>query len=200
MKNPSVKLIQFMFETGMMSRLDHEGYKRFSGIRKTLTSHSWRTAVFAYIIAQMEGYNNPFEAAFGGLIHDLTEIRTHDHDWVAKRYSKTDHHLAISEQTEALGEIGSEIRRLWEEGESRSTVVGNIIKDADYLEQAFTAREMIEQGYANIAKQWIANCRSVLRTDSAIRLCEAMLTEDPNEWWIKICRTNESTEQNNPGK
>ncbi len=63
-----------------------------------------------------------------------------------------------------------------------NTDFGNIAKDADYLEMAFTAKEYIEIGYEG-AWDWINNVGRALRTDSVKLLHAALIDTSSNEWW-----------------
>jgi putative hydrolase of HD superfamily len=119
------------------------------------------------------------------VFHDMHEARTGDDDRVQKRYIKVDGRRAMEEQTAPLGLAGSAIAMMWEEVESRSTPAGKIAKDADILEMAFTARELVVGGNP-AAQRWIDDVRPLLKTDSAKRLLDILDTADPSEWWKSI--------------
>lgn len=53
--------------------------------------------------------------------------------------------------------------------ETKSTQIGVVAKDADYLEQAFQAKIYLEQGY-QAAQDWIVNIGNALQTTSAKQL------------------------------
>jgi hypothetical protein len=66
--------------------------------------------------------------------------------------------------------------------ETRADLVGNVAKDADYLEQAFQAKIYIEQGY-QVAEQRITNVRKALKTESAIKLREELAQVHSTDRW-----------------
>ena len=54
--------------------------------------------------------------------------------------------------------------------------------NADYLEQALTAKEYMEKGFKH-AEDWIDNVSKVLRTDKAKELLADIRKGDSNSWW-----------------
>src|SRR3989339_1714646 len=77
--------------------------------------------------------------------------------------------------------IGKEIKELWEEVENGNEIAGIIAKDADLLEQAFLAKQYMEQGYKD-CQNWIDNIAKFIITDSAKNLLKTLQKTDSNEW------------------
>lgn len=176
-------LVNFIFEMGQLKRIKHEGW-RLIGVEnpETVGVHSLRAAQIAFILAKMENYSNPHEVCSMLVFHDIGECRIGDLHKVASRYVQSDEALAVKEQTEKLAELGQEILRLWTEVEDKSTEAGIIAKDADYLEQAVTAKEYLEKGY-EFAEDWLKNISKALRTKSAKNLLEVVKKTHSNVWW-----------------
>jgi hypothetical protein len=63
--------------------------------------------------------------------------------------------------------------------------MGNIAKDANMLEMAFTAQELVDQGNS-AAAQWRDNFKNVLKTKSALALLAELSALGSNNWWQKI--------------
>ena len=57
-----------------------------------------------------------------------------------------------------------------------------ILKDADYLECAFQAKEYADIGYSR-AMVWVENIGKRLKTRSAKLLHSKLRTQDSNSWW-----------------
>lgn len=74
-----------------------------------------------------------------------------------------------------LGECGERIYSLLESG-------GDVARDADYLEQAITAKEYFDIGYKS-AWNWIERVEKVLKTPSAKELCGLLKKTDSASWW-----------------
>ena len=119
------------------------------------------------------------------MIHDNAETRIGDQDKVAARYySNGDAETkAFIEQTELLSEkIQKKWQTYFEEYENRSTKEGIIAKDADWLEQAFQAKEYIDMGY-KAAQNWIDNISKAVETKSAKKIIAEMQNTKFTEWF-----------------
>ena len=116
------------------------------------------------------------------VFHDIGECRIGDLHKIASRYVEADEARAVKEQTESLGIIGKDIFRLWNDVEEKKTTAGIIAKDSDLLEQAVTAKEYVEKGYA-YAQDWITNVGKRLQTNAAKELWNQLGTTHSNMWW-----------------
>lgn len=182
-KNELIKIVDFIFELGQLKRIKQEGF-RLNGINQphSVAAHSLRAAQIGYILAKMEKYLDPNEVCTMLVFHDVEECRTGDVHKIANRYLINNRNLAISEQTELLGEIGKAIKKLWETTEFKNTKAGVIAKDADILESAFTAREYWELKVP-LMDVWIKNSLKRLQTQSAQKLCQQLLKTKLIWWW-----------------
>jgi putative hydrolase of HD superfamily len=153
-----------------------------------VAEHSLRAAQIAYVIAVLEGSDHPERVCAMLVFHDMTEARTRDAHKVASRYiPEIRHEQAASEQLQDMGEVGTSIRELWDEIEHRSTPDGIIAKDADYLEMAFSGKELVERGFAD-AQDWIDNVEQALKTKSAKELLSALKQTRSTDWWKGLKR------------
>jgi putative hydrolase of HD superfamily len=177
------KIVNFIYELGHLRRVKREGW-RLLGIDtpESVAEHSLRTAQIAWILAKMEGLQNPHEAVTIALFHDIGETRIGDLHKVAARYGELDETRAVEEQCSTLGEMGSEILEMWKRVESRSTQSGTVAKDADLVELAITAKEYIEIGHQG-AQEWIDNAAPRVRTESAKKLLAAIPHSNSKAWW-----------------
>ena len=118
------------------------------------------------------------------VFHENGETRIADHDKVLARYiDKSDAELkALTDQVSKLPEsLASRILANHIEMEEKETLEAQIVKDADYLECCLQA--CIYRSTGNIHTQnWIDNIGKALRTDSAKKLYEEIVQQDPNEW------------------
>lgn len=182
-------IVNFIFELGQLKRIRHEGW-RIIGVDnpETVAAHCLRAAQIGYLLAIMEGYKNPYEVVTAVVFKDIGECRLGDIHRTASRYIKNVKEFeeqAIQEQLTPIPEIKKDIYRLWNETDFRKTVMGTIAKDANMLEMAFTAQELIDQGNIG-ATQWRDNFKTVLRTKSALILFKELGELGSNNWWQKI--------------
>ncbi len=178
--------LNFAFELGQLRRVKHEGWRSVGvDYPESVAEHSCRAAQLAFVLAHMEGHEDPNEVVTMTLFHDIAEARTGDFHRIAKRYVSVNERKAVEQQCALLGALGEEILRLWLEVENRSTKAGKIAKDADELEQAIAAKEFIELGHPD-AVSWIDNVEAVLETDSARKLLAELRTLSSREWWKQL--------------
>ncbi|MCX7955921.1 MAG: HD domain-containing protein [Patescibacteria group bacterium] len=179
------KLVNFIFELGQLKKNPHQGWSLI-GLEKDelVASHVLRSAQIGYFLAKMEGYKNSFEIVVFLVFHDIEECRIGDFHKVANRYVKFDKEKIIDDQLKDLIEF-QEIKDFWKQVENKNTTAGKIAKDADLLEQAFTAKELIEKGYY-MAQNWINNVEKNLKTKSAKKLLQEMKKISSNDWWQEL--------------
>ncbi len=182
-------IVNFLYEVGILKRRKHDGYS-LGGVPScelpSIAEHSLRVAIIAFILAKMEGAD-PYKATTMAIFHDIEETRIPDINKVANRYREGkgfNKDTLLKEQLEdKLGEMGKEIKELRLSVNYSSNVKEGIIaKDADYLEQAITAKEFLEKGYESMV-DWIENVGKALRTKSAIALWKEMKRTRSWEWW-----------------
>lgn len=149
---------------------------------ETLAEHSFRTAVIAHVIAHLEGESEEraLRACLKALLHDVHETRLVDLHKIASRYHKVSKRVIarVEREQNALlpAPVGKEFIELLEEKEDV------IVKDADYLEMAFTAREYFDAGCKG-CWDWISRVEKVLRTKSARALLKELKKTPSNSWW-----------------
>jgi len=176
-------ILNFIFELGQLRRLKHSGWQLIKvDSPESVADHSLRAAQIGFILAKLENYENPLEVCGILLFHDIIECRVGDIHKVANRYVSVDKEQVLKDQLENLGSIGKEIFEMLKQLKVKNTKAGIIAKDADYLEQAVTAKELIEKGYA-YAQDWINNVEKALKTSSAKKLLKLLKKAGSNDWW-----------------
>lgn len=176
-------IIKFLFEMGQLKRKQRIGWHTIGTVDvETIGAHSLRAAQIGYILARMEGLDNPHEAVSALVFHDISEARTGDIDTVSKHYTQRDEDKAVLDQTSELGEIGAEIKRLWDITDHKQGHIGLICKDADYIELLVTAKEQLSKGVHG-AQIFIESTVPHVQTESGKKLTNALLACDPDDWW-----------------
>lgn len=179
----SQEILKFFFEMGQLSRVKREGW-RLLGIEhpESIADHTLRAAQIGWVLAKLEGYENPHEVAAILMFHDIGEARIGDIHKMANRYVSADETRAVTEQTSRLGDMGAQVLSLWHQIEERSSTAGIIAKDADLLELAVRAREYIAQGFPD-ALEWFQAAEQRVRTKSAKALLAELPHVSPTAWW-----------------
>ncbi|MCK5081096.1 MAG: HD domain-containing protein [Candidatus Moranbacteria bacterium] len=182
------KIVNFIFEINQLKRQRHMG-PQFAGVKNpdTVAEHALRASQIGYILAVMEEAN-PEKVVSMLIIHDNGETRVGDQTKVGARYfsNKKSEQDAFFEQSDNLGDkIAKKWKELFLEYEDRTSMEGIIAKDADWLEQAFQAKEYVELGYQGM-QNWIDNVEKALETESAKKILEEMKNSSFTDWWQGI--------------
>lgn len=175
----TLNLLKYLFEVNHAKFVKRSGWW-VVGIKdpESIAEHSFSTAILAYVIASREKVENPERITLHALFHDLHETRLLDQHKIASKYCKIPKEVkkkAERDQCNLLGETGDKIYALLGEDSV-------IVKDADYLEAAITARGYYDNGH-KAAFDWIERVSKVLKTKTAKELCELLKVTDSNVWW-----------------
>lgn len=186
------RVANFLFEVGTMRKLPrmHRQTLLTDDISDTIASHSYRVALIAWLLAKKEGAD-PYKAVMMGLLHDLSEARSGDHNWLHKRYIKIFEEEIHEEQ---LGTLPfSDLKEITAEYEKRKSKEAIIAKQADLLDQILLLREYEWQGNKEAAIWLHGNSKKNdkegrARLDRLIlptsrKLGETIYKTDPSAWW-----------------
>jgi len=175
-------ITKLIFEWGMLRRVKSEGWRTAGvDIPCSVADHSLRAAQIGYVLACMENYKDPNEVCTMLVFHDIGECRVGDIHKIAITYINVDEEKAVKDQLAPVS-FGNNILKMWQEVDYGSSIAGNIAKDADLLEQAFTGKEYSEKGY-KYTEDWIKRVSLKVKTKSAKKLIEEMQKIHSNEWW-----------------
>ncbi len=189
MDHEHLRLADFLFELGTMRKVIrmHRQTLLTDDMSDNISTHSYRVTMIGWLLAQREGAD-PYKVVMMCLLHDLGEVRSNDHNWVNKRYTKVFDGEIIEEQ---LGSLPfPELRELALEYEARETKEAIIAKDADLLDQVLLLKEYEWQGNREAAV-WLhgkggseGNAQlKKLRLDSSKELGAAIYARNPSDWW-----------------
>lgn len=180
---PYDTFIRLFFELGMLKTIQRTGWSLLGFSQyESVADHSLRAAQIGYFLACLEGYDRPGDVATMIIFHDIGECRTGDIHKVANRYVISDERKAVSDQLDGIGEIGERILTYWDEMESCLTPASHVAKDADLLEMAVTAIEIMNQTGIDTT-DWIDNTEKRLNTSSAKKLIHQLRISNPFDWW-----------------
>lgn len=178
-------VVRLTFELAQLREEARHGWKRIFENPESVAEHTQRAAVLGYLVAHRENFNDPNLIATMILFHDIHEARTGDADVIQRKYVKLDEQRAASDQVSGLGKAGQAIINMWNEVENANTDAGRIAKDAEILEMAFTARELVVHGNED-AQSWINGLKGRVCTNSGKELLEIINRSDPGNWWKKL--------------
>lgn len=192
--NQEQRLAHFLFEIGTMRKLPrmHRQTLLTDDMSDNIASHSYRVALIGWFLAQSESLD-PYKTIMMCLLHDLSEARTGDHNWIHKRYTKIYEDQIIEEQ---LGTLPfPELKDLAEEYAERESPEAIAAKDADLIDQVLLLREYEWQGNREAAL-WLrgkpgetsdGNAQiNNLKLETSKKIAQQILEENPSDWWNNL--------------
>jgi putative hydrolase of HD superfamily len=183
------RIVRFFFEAGTMRKLMrmHRQALLTDDMSDSIASHSYRVALIAWHLAKEEAAD-PYKTVMMALLHDMSEVRSGDHNYIHKKYIKVFEDEIIKDQ---LGTLPyPDLKDIVDEYEERKTKEAILAKDADLLDQVLLLREYEWQGNRE-AGIWLRgkgdqkqnNQLARLQSESAKKLGVTILDEDPSSWW-----------------
>ena len=178
---------KYIFEAGMLKHIARSGWwAEKVKYPETVAEHAFRTAIIAFILAKMEG-ENPERLCTAAVFHDMHETRLGDMNKITARYLFPDKKLEEKVEKDQVEHLPTELQNTIVKTLDLSEKEQIILKDADYLECAFQAKEYSDIGYKG-ADTWINNIEQRLKTKSAKQLHSKLKTMDSNSWWKGLKR------------
>lgn len=189
------RIAQFLYEMGTMRKLPriHRQILLTDDMSDNIATHSYRVALIGWHLAKLEGVD-PYKVTLMCLLHDVDEVRSNDHNWVHKRYTKVFEDEIIDEQ---LGTLPfSDFREIAEEYNERKTKEAIVAKDADMIDQLLLLEEYAWQGNKE-AEVWLGGKGKkgkkgghrdlkMIKTSSGKKLGKAIVDEEPSSWWNEL--------------
>ncbi len=190
------RISEFFFEIGTMRKLHRMHLQNLfvDDSSDNISSHSYRVTMIAWFLAKLEGAD-PYKVLLMALAHDLSEIRSNDHNWVHKKYVKIYEDEIREDQLKTLP--FQELFDVSVEYEKRETLESKVAKDADLLDQILLLREYEWQGNKE-AEKWLRGInrskelderksrKDRFHTESAKKILDELYDMHPSKWWENI--------------
>jgi putative hydrolase of HD superfamily len=186
------RIANFLYEIGTMRKLMrmHRQVLLTDDMSDSIASHSYRVALIAWFLAKEEGADL-YKTVMMSLLHDISEVRSNDHNWVHKKYIKIFEDEIHQEQ---LGTLPySDLKNLVDEYEKRESKEAILAKEADLLDQILLLREYEWAGNKE-ANIWLygkgdakVNAQlEKLRTETGKKFGKAIYEVKPSDWWNNL--------------
>jgi putative hydrolase of HD superfamily len=140
------------------------------------------TTFIGYVLSQVVPEADALKLLQMCLIHDLTEARTGDLNYVQKKYLSVDESQAVKDLTEALP-FGGAVAGLIEEFNAAETLEAQLAHDADQLALILELKALHDAGN-NGPKTWLPHVVGRVRTSAGQSLAEEILQTASDEWWF----------------
>lgn len=181
-KNKSKQIANFLFEVGILARTPRSGFHFLGTGDQTVAEHINRVSYIGYMLALMEDDIDMSKVLEMCLLHDISETRISDLNYVHQKYVDRKEHEAHKDITDSVP-YGERMFKLIEEYEERKTKEAILVKDADNLEWILSLKEEVDTGN-NRALDWIKPAIKRLYTKQAKELAKEIMGTDSNDWWF----------------
>ncbi|MBU0532836.1 HD domain-containing protein [Candidatus Micrarchaeota archaeon] len=179
------EIAKYIFEAGMLKRVARSGWWA-EKIKhpESVADHAYRTGIVAFILAKMEGAEDEDarKLCTAALFHDMHETRLLDLNKITARYIEVTDELEKKVENEQVKNMPEKIKDSILQILDLSEKEKVLLKDADYVECAFQAKEYLDSGYKG-AGTWIENIKERVKTKSAKKLLKQVEKQDSNSWW-----------------
>ena len=179
--------IEFLYEIGTLKNMERSWQQFMGSGCASVLEHTHRVVFLALLIARGEKFKDEEKIIKMALVHDLSETRTGDTNYLTAVYVKRDDKKAV--QDTLAGTSLADLRTdILEEYEARKTLAAKIVKDADNLDVDIELKEMEERG-SIVAKKMEPSRRLIrarkLYTKTAKSMWDEIQKADPSAWHLK---------------
>src|SRR3989344_3196700 len=172
--------IEFLYEIGTLKNTERSWQQFMGSGCASVPEHVFRVIFLALLIARGEKFKDEEKILKMALVHDLSETRTGDANYMQAVYTKRDDGRAVSDTVSGTS-FADLHHGILKEYEARKTLAARIVKDADNLDVDFELQEMKERGSV-IAKKMDKN-RTLVRT-------KKLYTKTAKEIWDELQKSN----------
>ncbi|MDI6717770.1 MAG: HD domain-containing protein [Patescibacteria group bacterium] len=178
------KDINFIYEIGCFRFIQRTWRQFLNADFANVSEHTLRVAWIALILAKYENIKDTEKLLKMVLVHDLTESRTGDVNYLSRQYTVRKESEAIHDILEGTV-LESEFLELWKEYEKKESIEAKIIKDADNLDVDFELQEQFYKG--DLTKETFKDIREYvsinkLYTESAKKIWKKLQDSNPHDW------------------
>lgn len=176
------KIANFLFEVGILARTPRSGFHFLGTGNQTVAEHINRACYIAYMLALADGTVDLAKVLQMALLHDISETRISDLNYVHQKYVERKETEAHKDITDSVP-FGNSMLALITEYEERKSHEAVIVKDADNLEWILSLKEEVDTGNTR-ALSWIDSAVKRLKTPKAQAIAKAIMSTNSNDWWF----------------
>ncbi|RZB31755.1 MAG: putative hydrolases of HD superfamily [Desulfobacteraceae bacterium Eth-SRB1] len=176
-------IANLLFEAKMLKEVPRSGF-HFLGLGKeSVAEHSFITTFIGYVISNLETGVDALRLISMCLVHDLSEAKIGDLNYVHKQYVTPDTNKAVEDTTADLP-FGRSLAGLMHEFNEDKTKEANLAHDADQLAFILELKQLIDTGYEP-PKKWLQFVLKRLQTKTGEKLAKSIMKTDWDSWWLK---------------
>ncbi|MBW1740331.1 MAG: HD domain-containing protein [Deltaproteobacteria bacterium] len=176
-------IANLLFEARILKDIPRSGFHFLGSGDESVAEHSFMTTFIAYVFSQIVPEANALKLLQMCLIHDLTEARIGDLNYVQKKYLSADETRATSDLTKDLS-FGKDVAALLGEFNAGKTLEAQLAHDADQLALILELKALYDAGN-NRPRTWLPHVVDRLKTGVGQSLAKQILKTASDEWWFE---------------
>jgi putative hydrolase of HD superfamily len=181
-KNDIKKIANFLFEVGILARTPRSGFHFLGTGHQTVAEHINRVSYIGMMLSFMDGGVDVSKVLQMCLLHDISETRISDLNYVHQKYVERKEREAHVDIAKAVP-FGDKFLSLIDEYEERGSREAILVKDADNLEWILALKEEVDTGNSR-ALDWIVPAIKRLKTKEGKAIAKEIMKTDSNDWWF----------------
>jgi putative hydrolase of HD superfamily len=175
-------IANLLFEARILKDIPRSGFHFLGSGSESVADHSFVASFIGFVFSQIIPEANALKLLQMCLIHDLTEARTGDLNYVQKKYLSVDESQAIADLTENLP-FGQAVGDLIEEFNAAKTLEAQLAHDADQLALILELKALHDTGN-NGPEGWLPHVVHRMKTSVGKSLAKEILNTASDEWWF----------------
>jgi len=176
-------IANLLFEARLLKEIPRSGFQFLGSGSESVADHSFIATFIGYVFSQITPEADAQKLLQMCLLHDLTEARTGDLNYVQKKYLSVDESRAIEDLTEGLP-FGNVLAEIIEEFNAAETLEAQLAHDADQLALVLELKALHDAGN-NGPKAWLPYVVGRLRTSVGQSLAKQIINTASDEWWFE---------------
>lgn len=176
-------IADLLFEAKILKNIPRSGFHFLGAGKESVAEHVFITTFIAYVMSKIVPDIDALRLITMCLVHDLTEARTGDLNYVQKKYVRAEENRALKDATRDIPFADSLSDLLYEFNEGKSAEA-KLARDADQLSLVLELKSLIDIGYKPPDK-WLPFVLNRLKTKTGKKLSESILKTTEDSWWFK---------------
>ena len=176
-------IVDLLFEAAFLKKIPRSGYQFLGMGQESVAEHVFITTLIGWALAQMVPEADGAKVTSLCLLHDLSETRTGDLNYVQKEYVTPKENKALEDLTSHLP-FNHAIKGLIEEFNQGHSLEARLAHDADQLAFLLDLKQLADQGYQPPLK-WIPYVQKRVHTEVGQAIAASILDRASDEWWLK---------------
>jgi putative hydrolase of HD superfamily len=175
-------IVNLLFEARILKGIPRSGFNFLGSGSESVADHSFMTTFIGYVLSNVVPEADALRVIQMCLIHDLTEARTGDMNYVQKKYVTVDESRAVKDLAESLP-FGEAMTDLIEEFNAGETLEARLAHDADQLSLVLELKALEDAGNHG-PSTWLPHVVGRVRTSAGQSLAKEILNTASDEWWF----------------